>query len=93
MMRNVLELRVCYLGRTQRCIPHPGQAQVPAAAQAHPWLDNELESETNEESSCLAHACRLCKHLWTAISGVSSEVPWELGEKCNPVQYSALTEF
>lgn len=58
MMRTVLELRVCYLGRMQRCIPHPGQAQV------HPWLDNELESETNEESSCLAHACQLCERLW-----------------------------
>lgn len=59
LMCTVLELRVCYLGCTQRCIPHPGQAQVPAAVQAHPWLDNELKSETNLESSCLAHACRL----------------------------------
>lgn len=27
------------------------------------------------------------------LSGVLSEVTWDLGEKCNPVQYSALTEF
>lgn len=31
--------------------------------------------------------------LWRAISGVSCEVTWDLGEKCNRVQYSALTEF
>lgn len=30
---------------------------------------------------------------FVSVCGVSSEVPWELGEKGNPVQYSALTEF